>query len=406
MAQFRYVARDRTGKQIQGVLAAGTIQELREQLRKKDLFVTQIREQGEAGTGKAASARGARRKIKLFDMVVMSRQFATLIGAGLPLVECLSSLATQTENQRLAEVLKQVRMDVLSGSTLTEALGRHMRVFNELYRSLVSAGETAGKLEEMLEIAAFQFEREAELREKVRSAMLYPTLVLITAVGVVVFMLIFVVPVFAKVYDQFHAELPFVTRLLVLLSMGVMRFWYLGIAAAAGCFYALRRYTETEKGRWQYDRLKLKMPLLGKLNRKIAIARLIRTLGAMVKAGVPIFRGLSVAAQTSGNVIIGKALMGVATSVQEGMRISVPMDECGEFPTMVSRMVAAGEESGNLDEMLEKLAIFYERDIEYSVERLTRVLEPLMTIVIGGVVLFVLLALYMPIFNLSNVIHK
>jgi len=270
----------------------------------------------------------------------------------------------------------------------------------------VRAGEAGGVLEETLETAAKQLDKEAELREKVRSAFVYPTLVVITAVGVVAFLLTFVIPVFANVYTQFNAQLPGITLALIATSNFTLRFWWMILLASVAVVYLLRLGIHTEKGRKIYDQLKLKLPFLGKLNRKIAIARFTRTFAAMVRAGVPILGALGVSGRTSGNTVITEAVTKVTQFVKEGAKLWIPLEQTGEFPTMVTRMIASGEESGNLDEMLEKLSDFYDRDIEYTVGRLTRLLEPLMTVIVGGIVLFVLLALYSPIFNLTRVIKK
>lgn len=376
-------------------------------LRAKELYLTAYHTRGVALTpaGKRRLL-PARRRVTLGDMVVMSRQLATLVGAGLPIVEALFAVSAQTENPLLLQTLNQVRADVLAGSTLSEAMSRHPRIFNEMYVALVQAGEAGGVLEETLERAAIQFDKEAELREKVKSAFVYPTLVIAAAVAVVIFMLLFIVPVFARVYSQFNAELPLITRILVTMSYGLIHYSWMVILGLIGAFLALRRYVQTQRGRRQYDRLKLKMPLLGKLNRKIAVARFTQTMAAVTKAGVPILRALTVSANTSGNVILIEAVMRVARSVKEGATLAVPLEQTGEFPLMVTRMIAAGEQSGNLDEMLEQVTRFYERDIEYTVAKLTRLLEPAMTVVVGGVVLFILLALYMPVFNLTNVIRR
>jgi type IV pilus assembly protein PilC len=280
---------------------------------------------------------------------------------------------------------------------------RHPRIFNELFVALIGAGEMAGTLDDMLEQAAIQYEREADMRGKVTSAFIYPVLVVVATVGVVAFLLVFVVPVFQHIYDQFHVQLPFATRMLIVMSAVLTRWTLPAAIGLAGAAAGVRRLVRTTRGRYYWDRMKLMLPLLGGLNRKVAVARFVRTWSAMVRGGVPLLRSLSVAANTSGNVIISNAVKRVASSVRDGTRIWIPLEATGEFPAMVGRMVAAGEESGNLDAMLEKLAGFYEKDIEFTVDRLTRVMEPLLTVVIGTVVLFVLVALYMPIYNLNNV---
>ena len=404
MPNYEYVARNRAGKQVRGTIAATDEQSVREQLRRRDLFVTSLR----AGQGAQAQQSGLfrRKKVGLGDMVVMSRQFATLVRAGLPLVECLYTLASQTTQPTLKQVLIDVRNDVLAGATLTTAMGRHPKIFSELYLSLVGAGEVAGALDETLQVAAEQLDKEQELREKVKAAFVYPIAVLVTAGGVVFFLLTFVVPVFAGVYEQFHAQLPAPTLLLVLMSKAIRSYWYVVLGTGFVCVKLFKRWQQTDAGRRICDRMKLKIPLLGPLNRKIAISRLTRTFSAMVSAGVPIISGLQTSARVTGNSVFMDVIVDAAQKVNEGAKLSTPLEQSGEFPSMVTRMIAAGEDSGNMDEMLRQVTSFYDRDIEYAVQRLTRLLEPLLTVVLGVVVGFVLLALYMPIFSLTKVIKK
>jgi len=404
MPSFEYVARDRAGKKVTGSLAGIDERAVREQLRRKDLFVTSISVQRQASTQAGSAIK--KKKVTLNDMVVMSRQLATLVRAGLPLVDCLYTLISQTQNPTLKNALTEIRNDVLAGSTFSDALAKHPKIFSELYQSLAHAGEVAGALDETLQVAADQLDKEQQLREKVKSAFVYPIAVVVTAVGVVFFLLTFVVPVFADVYEQFNAKLPLPTLMLVAISKAIRTYWYIVGLSVFVAFKLLKRWKQTAKGRYFCDRLKLKMPMLGMLNRKIAISRLTRTFGAMVSAGVPILSGLQTAARVTGNVIFMDVISDAVQKVNQGVRLSVPLEQSGQFPSMVTRMISAGEESGNMDEMLRQITTFYDRDIEYTVERLTRMIEPLMTVVLGVIVGFILLALYMPIFNLSKVIHR
>jgi type IV pilus assembly protein PilC len=405
MPTFNYTARDRSGTQSNGVIAAKNAAEVREVLRNKELFVTTMREQAGPATQGGSFSLFKSKKVKLKELVVMSRQMATLVRAGISIVECLHAVEDQTENPTLKKVLNEIRLDVLTGSTLTDAMRKHALILNEMYVSLVQAGETGGVLERTLEIAATQFDQEAELREKVSAAFVYPMVVFVASVGVVLFMLIFIVPVFAKVYDGFHATLPPVTLLLVLLSSFVLHYWWIVVGAAYGITHLMKRYIRTPTGKMMFDKLMLKLPLIGPLNRKIAVARFAQTFAGAIKAGVPILRALAISAQTSGNVVIMEAIKTVANFVKDGSTLTVPLEQTGQFPPMVTRMIAAGEHSGNLDTMLEEVTRFYNRDIAYTVDKMTKILEPAMTVVVGGIVLFVLLALYMPIFNLTNVIR-
>lgn len=406
MSTFHYTARDRSGTQSTGVIAAKDVTEVREVLRNKELFVTAIKEQAAPGAPGAGFSLFKKKKVKLQELVVMSRQLATLVRSGISIVECLHAVGVQSDNPTLKQALNEIRLDVLTGSTLTDAMRKHAKILNEMYVSLVQAGETGGVLERTLEIAATQFDQEAELQEKVKAAFVYPMIVLIASIGVVFFMLVFIVPVFAKVYDQFHAHLPPVTQALVSLSFIILHYWWMVGGLTYGAIWGFKKFVQTPKGKRLYDQVMLKMPLLGPLNRKIAVARFTQTFAGAVKAGVPILRALAISAQTSGNVIIYEAIKKVANFVKDGSTLTVPLEQTGQFPPMVTRMIAAGEQSGNLDVMLEEITKFYNRDIEYTVGKLTRILEPAMTVVVGGIVLFVLLALYMPIFNLTNVVKS
>jgi type IV pilus assembly protein PilC len=405
MPNYTYTARDRVGEVSTGTIFAEDDAQLRDLLRSNDLYLTKFRKSADSTTKQQQSIFRPR-KVKLGDMVVMSRQFATLIRAGLPIVEAVGTLVLQTENPILAEALSDIRISVLSGSTLSEGMRKHPKVFNDLYVSLVDAGEVGGVLEHTLEVAATQFDKEANLREQVKAAMTYPKLVVAASIGVVAFMLIFIVPVFAGVYQQFRAELPPITQLLVTMSDVTVRFWWMLILAVFGIVYAFNKYRATDKGRHVVDAALLQIPILGKVLRKISIARFTQTFAGATKGGIPIVKALTVSANTCGNVIIRDAVMHVALMVQEGTPLSAPLDQTGEFPPMVTRMISAGEKSGNLDEMLDEVSKFYQRDVDYSVQRMTKLIEPIMTILVGVIVLFVLLALYMPIFNLSNVIKR
>ncbi len=404
MPTYQFSARDREGRQTAGLIAAQDVQEIRDTLRAKDLYLTTVKQNSRSQ--RSGPGLFARRKVGISEMVVLSRQLSTLVGAGLPIIEVLDAVAGQTENQTLVGVLREVRADVIGGSTLSGAMARHPKVFNEMFVSLVEAGEAGGVLEDTLETAALQYDSEAELREKVKAAFVYPCLVLVSSIAVVLFMLVSIVPTFARVYKQFNAELPAVTQLLVLTSHVIMTYGWIVVAVAVAVALLLRKYITTVQGRLQFDAVKLRLPLLGKLIRKIAVARFTRTLGGAVTAGVPILRSLVIAANTSGNMVIVDAINKVVQFVKDGSTLSVPLEASGQFPPMLTRMVAAGEKSGELDSMLKQAVKFYDRDIEYTVHRLTRLIEPIMVIVVGGVVLFVLLALYMPIFNLTQVIRK
>ena len=403
MSSYSYTARDRDGNARSGVVDARDLEDAREVIRSKELFVVSIEKRSEA----AGLSFGARKKkVKLGDLVVMSRQFATLFRAGISVIECLNAVARQSENPTLTEALMDVRQGVLEGLSVSDAMRRHPKVFNQKFIALIKAGETGGVLEQTLEVAADQFDREAELQEKIRSAMVYPIIVVMSAVGVVIFMLLFIVPVFQDVYKGFGAQLPGPTLLLINISDILMHKWfYVGVLIGAAA-YLFKRAIATKRGGRIYAKALLKIPILGPLNRKVAISRFTETLSGGVRAGIPILQALAVAAQTCGNIVISDVIEKASVLVQEGATLAKPLEQSKEFPPLVTYMIAAGEQSGNLDIMLAEITRFYSRDIEYAVGRLTRAMEPLMTIVIGIVVLGILLALYLPVFTMTQVLHK
>lgn len=405
MPEYLYSARDKGGNLTTGMVFAETDQELRDSLRVNDLYLTEY-ERRHDSVGKQQQRLFASRRVKLGDLVIMSRQLATLVRAGIPIVEALGTVAVQTENMVLADALREVRLQVVAGEGLATAMRNHPKVFTELYCSLVEAGEVGGVLDQTLDVAATQFDREAHLRQQIKGAMVYPQLVVFASFGVVAFMLFFIVPIFKKVYTQFHAQLPSTTQTLVTMSDAVTSYWWAAVLGLILLIVGYRRIRKSPRGRLATDRIFLSLPIVGKVIRKIAISRFAQTFGSATHGGIPILRALAVSANTSGNYVIRDAVMRVATHVQEGASLAPPLDDTKEFPPMVIRMIAAGEKSGNLTLMLEEITKFYDRDVEYSVQKLTRLLEPAMTVIVGGIVLFVLLALYMPIFNLGNVIKR
>jgi len=406
MPTYEYTARDREGNSSSGVVIADNENQLRQSLRIRELFVTNYAVRADHSTKQTSFSFTRPRTVKLNEMVVMSRQMATLVRAGLSVVETLDTVATQTENPLLAEALWGVRLDVIGGDSLSMALRKRPKIFTELYCSLVEAGEVGGMLEHTLDVAAVELDKQQNLREQVRSALTYPIIVVSAAVFVVIFMLTFIVPIFAKIYAQFNAQLPAVTRLLIALSNVVLHWWFIIIPIVVALILMLREYYRTDVGRHNIDALKLRIPILGKLLHKMAIAQFTNTWSGTTKGGIPILSALQVSARTSQNVIIRDAVMGVAQDVQGGSSLATSLEEKGIFPPLVVRMVASGERSGNLDEMLDELTRFFERDIEYSVQRMVRMMEPAITVVVGTIVLFFLLALYMPIWNLTQVIRR
>ncbi|MES2461359.1 MAG: type II secretion system F family protein [Armatimonadota bacterium] len=407
MPTYTYTARDIEGKAISGSLAGANEHLIREQLRRSNLFVTKLDQKGGTADGPAVPSAGFfTQKVKLYEMVVFSRQFSTLIQAGLVLTEALDALADQTRNPTLKNTIMEIKTEVTSGSTLTSAMKKHPKLFSELYLALVEAGETGGMLDQTLETAATALDTEMEIKEKVKSAFVYPIAVLVTAVGVVTFLLAYVVPIFAQVYKQFKSELPGVTKLLVALSAAVTGYWWVAALLAVVATVIYIQAYKTYRGRRVIDCALTRLPLFGHLIEKISLARAAHTLSSLAAAGVPLVPTLSTAGRVSGNSLIVDAMEQVSLHVQQGVSMATAMTETGRFPLLMTRMVAAGEKSGNLSEMLEQVAHFFDREVDYGVKRMMTLIEPIMTVGMGLVVGFILLALYLPVFNLGNVMKN
>ena len=404
MPVYRYVGRDIQGQLVTGSVGGADETIARRDLRENGLYIISLVDQRER---KGFSHWWAQlRGVKLTDMVIFSQQLSTMVAAGLPIIECLHELIDETENPVLRQALLEVARDIQSGSTFSQAIAHHPRIFSEMYVALVHAGEVGGVLEQSLASMAEALDKEQELREKVKSAFVYPAVVLTVAAGVVSFMLLFVIPIFEKVYSQFHATLPAPTLALMVASRFITRFWWLALAALGGLAWGFRSFIRTENGRRVWDRVKLRLPLLGKLIRKMVVLRFVRTLGALVKAGVPILSALETSARVANNTEFTNAIISIAGEVTEGASLSAPLRACGKFPNLVPRLVQVGEDSGNLDEMLFKIAHFFDRDVEHSVRRLTTLMEPVLTLVLGGIVGSIVVSLYMPIFTLAAVIRR
>jgi type IV pilus assembly protein PilC len=342
-------------------------------------------------------------KVKLRDMVIFSRQFSSMIGSGVAMIRTLTIISEQCENKKLKEVLMDVKAQVENGAALSDAFTRHPDVFDRLFVSMVKAGETGGILDEVMKKVAEFAEQRQKLNDKVKSAMAYPIVALTVAVIVFWVMLTFIIPVFKSMFDGMGSELPAFTQMLINLS-GLMRsFWMLIIIAViGGAFYATKQYYKTEPGRYQIDGMMLKLPILGDVIQKVAVARFTRTFGVLVRSGVPMLTALDVVKETAGNAVLSKAVESVQREVREGGSISKPLSKEPLFPPMVVQMVAVGEETGKLDDMLQKIADFYDDEVENAVEALTSVLEPIMVVFIGGIVGSVVVGMYLPIFSIIN----
>jgi len=398
-----YVWKGRTvgGEELVGELEAATMDEAMSQLRHRRIVTTYIRPQRGGLLGKLAQRTGS---IKGRDLAVFTRQFATMINSGLPLVQCLEILSKQTESQALRSATSDVTADVEAGAGLADALGRKSKAFDSLFVNMVAAGEAGGILDEILVRLATHIEKADALRRKVKGAMTYPTVVGVVAIGATVFMLMFIIPVFAKVFSDFGGQLPLPTRIVVGLSDLLKQSWWLIGAGLGALGYGVKLFYRTERGRRRIDGLLLRAPLIGDILRKAAIARFTRTLGTMVSSGVPILDGLDVTARTSGNKVIEDAVMATKASIREGETISEPLRKSKVFPPMVVQMISVGEETGALDTMLEKIANFYDDEVNTAVDTLTSVIEPVMIVAMGLLVGGMTIAMYLPMFELVNVV--
>ncbi len=338
-------------------------------------------------------------RVKARDMVIFSRQFSTMISSGMTVLRALSVLELQTENDKFKEVLAQVRTDVEGGASLSEAMEQHPRVFSRLFVALVHAGEIGGILEDALRRAADQLEKDDKLRRAVKSALIYPSVVISFAAIVVIALVAFLVPVFAGVLKDFNSDLPAITKITVGMSHAVTGYWWAGILVIAATVFAVRQYVRTEQGRRNKDKLFLRLPVkIGTIVQKVAIARWSRTLGTLAAAGVPLLQAVEITGRTSGNSVIEDAMDDVSESIRRGGTLSGPLREAPVFPPMVSHMVGVGEETGNLDEMLSKVADFYEDEVDAAVKGLMSILEPLLIVVIGAAVGFIVISMYLPLF--------
>src|SRR5690348_3622424 len=403
MATFAYVGKNRQGAVKKGEVVAKTRDEAIEQLRKLNVGVTSLQEKALA-QGLLASLGGG---VKDKDLVVFTRQFSTMINAGLPLVQCLDILSTQSENKFLGKAVGEIKLDVEGGSTFSDALRRHPKVFDDLYVNMVHAGEVGGLLDTILTRLAKHIEKAMKLKGQIKSAMIYPSAILGVAGIVITVLMIFVIPIFAKMFDKLSGGkvgLPGPTQLVIDISNAFQSFWYIALGVIVGAVIGIKKYYATPKGRMAIDKFLLKTPVFGDLIRKASVAKFTRTLGTLLSSGVPLLDGLSICAKTSGNKVIEETLMNARVSISGGKTIADPLGASQVFPKMVTHMIAVGESTGALDAMLGKIADFYEDEVDQAVASLTSLLEPMMMVFLGVVIGFIVIAMYLPIFTMASAI--
>ncbi|WP_062316978.1 type II secretion system F family protein [Demequina maris] len=403
--KFNYEVRDSQGKIQKGSIEAPSEAAVAGRLKEMGLAAVSINEVSTGGLQAEINIPGITDRIKLKDIAILSRQLATMIAAGLSLLRALSILAEQTENKALAKIVHEVRSDVESGSSFSVALGRHPKAFPPLMVNMVRAGEVGGFLDQVLLSIAENFESEVALRGKVKSAMTYPVVVFVIAILAVIGMLLFIVPVFASMFSDLGGELPFLTQILVVMSdamkIGILPF--IVLLAVGVWLYRKNRYNEGFRSK--VEPIYLKVPVFGPLVQKIAVARFTRNLASMLRSGVPILQAMDIVGEASGNIVIERAAKAVRESVRTGNSLAKPLSEHPVFPPMVVQMMAVGEDTGALDDMLDKIADFYDQEVEATTEALTSLIEPLMIAVLGGIVGFMVIALYMPIFGVFDLIE-
>ena len=402
MAAFAYDAINAQGLESSGVIHAPDVSTAREQLQTRGLLPNSLAERNAAGE---RGRRTAFKKVKPKALQVFARQFATMIGAGVSVVQALVTLEEQTDDKYLAEVIADVRSDVEGGVILSKALARHPKVFNRLFVAMVEAGESSGTLDTVLDRVAVQIEKETQIRRRVKGAMVYPIVVISFASLVLTFMLLFIIPVFVKVFDSLDGELPKLTQFVMHASYALRHYWFIIFPAIAVMIFAFRHLKRTERGRQVWDRFKLKIPMkIGDVVHKIALARFSRTLSTLVAAGVDIIKALEITGATSGNWVVEESLADIRTRVHEGVPISQPLQEDPVFPPMVGQMVKIGEETGELDGMLGKVADFYEDEVDSSIQSLTSIIEPILMIGVGIMVGTIVISMYLPMFKMLTLI--
>ncbi|MHB9148807.1 MAG: type II secretion system F family protein [Thermoleophilia bacterium] len=404
MSTYSYTAKPSGGALAKGKIQGDSKASVAAELRRRGLTVLSIEEQ--KGLPDLSELIEGMTRIKLHDKVIFSRQFATMINAGLALLRALYILEEQTENPRFRKVIAAVRQDVEAGMPLSDAIEKHPVAFDRLYVSMVRAGEVGGVLDLTLERLATQLEKDDSLRRSIKSAMTYPIMIGAFAILVLFGLVIFVIPIFGAMYNDLGGQLPLLTRIMVALSDFMRAFWFVVFPGLFLAMYGLKRLKNTKTGRETWDKMKLRLPMkLGPIVQKIAVARFSRTLATLVSSGVPILQAIEITGHTSGNTVIEYAMEGVKENIKGGDSIARPLEKISVFPPMVTQMIAIGEETGALDTMLHKIADFYEDEVDSAVKSLTSILEPIMMIFIGGIVGLVVVSMYLPIFNLFQLVQ-
>jgi type IV pilus assembly protein PilC len=403
LATYVYTARKDRGGMFTGEVTGDSKLAVAADLKRKGLTVLRLEEKRGAISFKGLMESST--KIKTRDKAVFARQFATMIQSGLAVLRALYVLEEQTQNPRFKKIIASVRSDVESGMSLSDAMERYPVAFDRLYVSMVRSGEIGGSLDQALNRLANQLEKDDSIRRTVKSAMAYPVMILSFAVLVMVGMLLFIIPIFSRMYSDLGGQLPSLTRVMMGLSNMMKGYWYILVPALIALIYGFKRWKKSDKGQRVWDRIKLKLPMkLGPVIQKIAVARFSRTMATLVSSGVPILQAIEITGKTSGNTVIEDAMLDVRESVRSGESIAKPLSRVSVFPPMVTHMISIGEETGALDSMLNKVADFYEDEVDSTIKSLTSILEPIMMIIVGGLVGLIVVSMYLPMFNMMNLV--
>ncbi len=408
MANFQYKARDKMGSLVSGEMEALNREMVGQELGRQGQFPVSIQEVKvrQGGSGFNINLDQYFSSIKIDDMVLFSRQMATLFGAGIPLLSILGSLSEQIENVKFRMVLEEMRKGIQDGLALSETMTRHPDVFSELYISMIRAGEEGGIMDEILHRVADLLEKQAKNEAKVKSALRYPKFVIMAMAAAISILMIYVVPVFVKIFEKVNLELPLATRMLIGFNNFFHNYWYLGVAGLIFAFFTFKNFLATRQGRYQWDRLVLKLPLIGPIVLRAAMAKFARVFGNLQRAGVPILDALLVSSRVVDNAVIAGVIADLRGSVEEGLGLAAPLRASGWIPAMVIQMVSAGEDSGMLDEMLVKVADYYDEEVDRAVSSLSASIEPILIVCIGGMVLFIALAIFMPMWDMSQMARR
>ena len=403
MATFAYRARDEQGKSVSGTMEAASADELTAKLHKMGYIATAL---NPVKPGiKLNDYIGVRRAIKMHDVLVFYFQLANLIESGIPILVALQTIEAQTDSGKLRRIIGEVQRNIESGGLFSASLSRHPRVFDRLFVNMVKAGEESGKLAQVLRRYAVYAESQAELREKVMGALFYPAILFIASIAVILFIVTFIIPQFVELFTKAGIMLPFTTRVLFVVGLFIKKYWFLLISAFAALSLWLARYRLSKAGNARLGRLMLKIPVVGVLARRIFVSRFCRTLATLISSGVAILQSLDITREVIGNSVISDAIFKVRQSVEQGQKISEPLKISGEFPADAVEMIAVGEETGNLDEMLNKVADFYDMTVGYAIKKLTTIIEPLFLSVMGGIVAFIMASMLIPIFDMVKILR-